>query len=107
LEEPGGFRTEFATGSRVESARQIDDYQATVGACRRLLAAHAGHEPGDPAKAAQAILTLADAANPPLRLLLGRDAVTYATQKSAAQHAEQAAWSAVSLATDFAAPDPE
>jgi NAD(P)-dependent dehydrogenase (short-subunit alcohol dehydrogenase family) len=106
LVEPGGFRTEFATGSRVESARQIDDYDATVGACRRILATHAGHEPGDPAKAAQAILTLADTPNPPLRLLLGRDAVTYATQKSAAQCAEQAVWTAVSLATDFVAPDP-
>jgi len=106
LVEPGGFRTEFATGSRVESARQIDDYDATVGACRRILATHAGHEPGDPAKAAQAILTLADTPNPPLRLLLGRDAITYATQKSAAQCAEQAVWTAVSLATDFVAPDP-
>jgi len=57
--EPGGFRTDFATRSRAQTARVIDDYDATVGQSRRLLADHAGHEPGDPIKAAQAMLAVA------------------------------------------------
>lgn len=101
LIEPGGFRTRFATGSRVESARQIPDYDGTVGVCRRILAEHAGHETGDPAKAARAILAVADAPSPPLRLLLGRDAVQYVEAKERAAQAERAAWAPLSLSTDF------
>lgn len=104
LVEPGGFRTRFATGSRIESAVQLPDYDATVGACRRILAGHAGHEIGDPAKAAQAILAVADAAAPPLRLLLGRDAVQYVDAKERAVQAERAAWTPLSLSTDFSEP---
>jgi NAD(P)-dependent dehydrogenase (short-subunit alcohol dehydrogenase family) len=100
--EPGGFRTEFAKGSRARTARIIDDYDATVGQSRRILASHAGEEIGDPAKAAQAILKVVDAAAPPLRLLLGRDAVGYTTDKLAQQTAEMEAWRAVSEGTDFA-----
>lgn len=100
LVEPGGFRTQFATGSRIESARQIADYDSTVGACRRILAAHAGREPGDPAKAAQAILAVADAVQPPLRLLLGRDAVQYVISKEQAVALERAAWISVVVSTD-------
>jgi NAD(P)-dependent dehydrogenase (short-subunit alcohol dehydrogenase family) len=101
LVEPGGFRTDFATRSRRRSARQIADYDATVGACRTLLADHGGQEFGDPAKAAQAILTIADHPAPPLRLLLGPDAVRYAREKLARQQADIAAWLELSLSTDF------
>ena len=66
--EPGGLRTDFATRSRVRTARIIEDYDATVGASRRILADHAGHEPGDPKKAAQIILEVATSDSPPLRL---------------------------------------
>ena len=93
--EPGGLRTDFATRSRVTSAREIADYDATVGACRRILAEHAGHEPGDTAKAAEAVLQIAVAADPPLRLLLGADALGYATGKLERQRAEIAAWEAL------------
>lgn len=99
--EPGGFRTDFATRSRAESARSLDDYDATVGESRRILADHAGHEPGDPAKAAQIILQVADAPAPPLRLLLGADALQYATQKLRTQNSEIEAWTSLTLATGF------
>jgi NAD(P)-dependent dehydrogenase (short-subunit alcohol dehydrogenase family) len=99
--EPGGFRTEFATGSRARTARMIDDYDATVGQSRRILADHAGHEIGDPAKAAQAIIRVAGEAAPPLRLLLGADAVGYVTHKLAAHGAEIDVWRAVSESTDY------
>lgn len=100
--EPGGLRTDFATRSRVDAARRIDDYEATVGACRRVLDAHAGYERGDPAKAAAAIVALADDPNPPARLLLGADALAYATGKLQAQMAEIEAWRDVSGAIDMA-----
>ncbi|HEY6451533.1 MAG TPA: oxidoreductase, partial [Steroidobacteraceae bacterium] len=81
LIEPGGMRTDFSGRSRAESARLIVDYEATVGANRRILAEHAGREPGDPARAARAILAVADAPHPPRRLLLGTDALGYVQRK--------------------------
>ncbi len=99
--EPGGFRTEFAKGSRATTRRTIDDYDATVGQSRRILAEHAGHEAGDPDKAADAILAVTDLDSPPLRLLLGADALGYATGKLNAQLAEIAAWKDLTLSTGF------
>jgi NAD(P)-dependent dehydrogenase (short-subunit alcohol dehydrogenase family) len=103
LIEPGGFRTDFAGRSRAESARQIADYETSVGANRRILTQHAGHEPGDPAKAALAILKVADSDQPPLRLMLGTDALGYAQRKFEQHINEIKAWDAVSRSTDFAA----
>lgn len=100
--EPGGFRTEFAKGSRARTARVIDDYDATVGESRRILADHAGHEIGDPVRAAEAIIAVVNAAQPPLRLLLGSDALDYVAHKSKAQSVEIEAWTWLSQSTDFA-----
>ena len=97
LIEPGGLRTDFATRSRRQSEKIIADYDATIGQSRRLLAEHAGGETGDPAKAAQAILAVADHPEPPLRLLLGQDALLYTEGKLAAQRAEIEAWREVTL----------
>jgi len=99
--EPGGFRTEFAKGSRVYTKRVIDDYDTTVGACLRNMEGHAGHEAGDPAKAAEAMLLVADSPNPPVRLLLGADALGYTRGKLDAQLAEIAAWEKVTTGTAF------
>jgi len=101
LIEPGGFRTDFAGRSRAVSVRRIEDYNASVGANRRILQQHAGHERGDPARAAQAILAIADHARPPLRLMLGEDALGYFERKFQQQAAEIEAWKALTLSTDF------
>ena len=101
--EPGGLKTDFATRSRFETARQIEEYDATIGQSRRILAEHAGHEGGDPARAAQAILAVAAAETPPLRLLLGTDALGYAQHKLSAQQAEIVAWAPLSTTSDFTA----
>lgn len=93
--EPGGLRTDFATRSRQRTARQIEDYEDTVGACRKLLAEHAGHESGDPARAARAIVDAAISDVPPLRLLLGEDALGYARSKLDGQRDEIERWAAV------------
>jgi NAD(P)-dependent dehydrogenase (short-subunit alcohol dehydrogenase family) len=103
LIEPGGLRTDFATRSRRQSAQIIDDYDATVGSCRRILVEHAGHELGDPVRAAKVILDVAVSDAPPLRLLLGSDAVGYATRKLQQQTDEIEAWKTISRSTDFSA----
>jgi len=99
--EPGGLRTDFATRSRRFAARVIDDYAPTVGHNRGLLAAHAGHEPGDPARAAEAIVKVATAKEPPLRLLIGSDALLYADTKFRAQMNEIGKWEALSRSADY------
>src|SRR6202167_2630737 len=71
--EPGGFRTDFA-GSSTKLSEGNPDYDSTVGATARFQRNYNGKQPGDPKKAAQAIVQLTQERNPPLRLLLGSDA---------------------------------
>jgi NAD(P)-dependent dehydrogenase (short-subunit alcohol dehydrogenase family) len=99
--EPGGMRTDYSGRSLRQAATTIDDYASVAHAARRVLADHAGHEPGDPAKVAAAILKVVDAENPPRQLLLGADAVLYATRHAARFQAELGAWASVSLSTGF------
>jgi NAD(P)-dependent dehydrogenase (short-subunit alcohol dehydrogenase family) len=71
--EPGGFRTDFA-GSSTRLSEGHPEYDSTVGATARFQRDYNGKQPGDPKKAAQAIVQLAQEQKPPLRLLLGSDA---------------------------------
>jgi NAD(P)-dependent dehydrogenase (short-subunit alcohol dehydrogenase family) len=98
LVEPGGFRTDWA-GSSMRSDEPSEPYRATVGA----FAAHrqSGVARGDPAKAAQAILRIASVADPPLRLLLGTDAVFLADVVAKKRATEDARWKELSETTDF------
>ena len=73
--EPGGMRTEWAGGSMQQSAVRIDDYDDTAGKRRQSTLAVSGNQPGDPDRAAAAMATVVDADHPPLRLLLGSDAL--------------------------------
>lgn len=100
---PGGLRTDFAGTSLRVAAGRIDDYETTAHQAERSFADHASQEPGDPAKAAQAILTLVDADTPPLRLLLGADALGYAEGEIAAMQADIAAWRPLTLSIAVAA----
>jgi NAD(P)-dependent dehydrogenase (short-subunit alcohol dehydrogenase family) len=104
LIEPGGLRTDFGTRSARQTRRVIADYDDTVGTCRRVFAEHAGHEPGDPAKAAQAVLAVVDAPDPPLRLILGEDALRYTKEKLGRLQAEMERWKALSLSIGFEEP---
>jgi hypothetical protein len=67
-----------------------------------------GVQPGDPARAARVLLDVVADADPPLRLLLGSDAVQLAEQSSRARAREASVWAGVSMSTDFdlAAPMP-
>jgi NAD(P)-dependent dehydrogenase (short-subunit alcohol dehydrogenase family) len=71
--EPGAFRT--ALFSNITASAQIADYTATVGPTRHMIETGNGTQPGDPAKAAAAILTALDTDEAPLHLPLGDDAV--------------------------------
>ena len=73
--EPGAFRTDFAGRSLTQSSTVIDDYAATAGKRRKEHDTVHGTQPGDPAKAAQAIITAVQSTEPPAFLLLGTDAL--------------------------------
>ena len=99
---PGPFRTDFI-GRSLDHAPRLPDYEGTVGKFRGFLSKMEGKQPGDPAKAAAAILDLLDAEKPPFRLLIGGYAHTIFAKKLAAQDAEMKAWKEKGLPTDFAA----
>jgi NAD(P)-dependent dehydrogenase (short-subunit alcohol dehydrogenase family) len=98
--EPGAFRTEFG-GSRMQRSREIEAYRVSTGATRAAVDAMDGTQPGDPAKAAQAILTAVDSPAPPLRLALGGDAVDAIAAKHERLAADLRAWEKVSRSTDL------
>ena len=102
LVEPSGFRTDWAGRSAKESVRTIDDYAATAGKSRLAVRASSGHQPGDPARAAQAIIAAVESATPPHHLLLGNDAYQGAMAKLGELSGLFKAWEQVSRSADFA-----
>lgn len=99
--EPGPFRTDFLGRSSVVAGHAIADYQQTAGNARIYNETQAGKQQGDPQKAVEAIVAVTEAAEPPLRLLLGKMALTRFRTKSASQTAEVDAWEATTLGADF------
>jgi NAD(P)-dependent dehydrogenase (short-subunit alcohol dehydrogenase family) len=100
--EPGGFRTDFA-GASTTIAPDNPVYAATVGKVARFQRDYNGAQPGDPVKAAAAILRVASADDPPLRLLLGSDAVRAADEAARARSEVDNKWRQLSESTDFVA----
>jgi NAD(P)-dependent dehydrogenase (short-subunit alcohol dehydrogenase family) len=98
--EPGGFRTDFA-GASTTLREGRPEYDETVGKMARYQRDYDGRQPGDPAKAAAAIIHLASLDNPPLRLPLGSDAIRAIEQNDAQRATEHATWRDLSLSTDF------
>jgi NAD(P)-dependent dehydrogenase (short-subunit alcohol dehydrogenase family) len=70
--EPGPFRTEWAGSSAEYDNTKIEDYESTVGERITGLQALSGNQPGDPAKAADAIYKLAQLEEAPVHLPLGK-----------------------------------
>ncbi|MGD6757154.1 oxidoreductase [Streptomyces sp. BH105] len=99
--EPGAFRTGFAGSADLTPVSTLDAYQDTVGPVLSALPGGSGQEPGDPAKAAAAILTAVDADEAPLRLPLGNDAVDAIAAQLDGSRAELAAWEKLARSTDF------
>ena len=98
--EPGAFRTGFSGGALAQS-RQMPEYAETVGPTREMITGIDGTQPGDPVKAAQAIIAALDAEDTPLRLPLGADAVGGIRGKLDSVRAELDHWEGVSVATGF------
>ena len=89
--EPGGFRTDFAGSSTIINEGR-PEYDSTVGAAARFHRGYNGAQPGDPAKAATVIIRLAALDEPPLRLLLGSDAVRIAEESGQARLEADKKW---------------
>jgi len=99
--EPGAFRTDWAGRSMVESSTIIDDYAETSGKRRQATRSVSGNQPGDPVRAATAIISAFEADEPPLRLLLGAPALTIARERLDALRANFEAWAETTLSADF------
>jgi len=97
---PGSFRTDWAGRSMVRSPRAIEDYDALFDPIRSAREVKSGHQPGDPVKAAQAMLQLIDSPAPPTHLLLGSDAVQLVRGKLQDLAAGIEAWEGLSCSTD-------
>ena len=100
LIEPGGFRTDFA-GASTTLREGRAEYDAVVGATARRQRDYDGRQPGDPGRAAQAILELAGMTDPPLRLALGSDAVAAIEAADLRRLEELRRWRELSASTDF------
>jgi len=99
--EPGGFRTDFAGRSLTQSANPIADYAETAGKRRKENDTVHGTQPGDPARAAQALIAVAESPDAPELLLLGDDALGAFRAVLDAQRAETDAWESTSRSTGF------
>jgi NAD(P)-dependent dehydrogenase (short-subunit alcohol dehydrogenase family) len=99
--EPGPFRTDWAGSSSVTAKTEIKDYSETAGVRVRTIHGYSGRQPGDPVKAADAIIAIANTDNPPLRLPLGKDAITAVREKLQWVEKEINDWEELSLNTAY------
>lgn len=97
---PGSFRTDWAGRSMARTPRSIADYDALFDPIRQAREDKNGKQPGDPRKAARAMLEVIAAEHPPAHLLLGSDALGLVRGKLSALTHEIRTWEAVTLSTD-------
>lgn len=101
LVEPGPFRTDWAGRSANEAPQTIDDYRETSGARLTQIRSYSGNQPGDPVRAAEAIVKTVEAPNPPLRLLLGKIALAGAHIKLEQLAQDFDSWAEVTEGADY------
>jgi NAD(P)-dependent dehydrogenase (short-subunit alcohol dehydrogenase family) len=99
--EPGAFRTGLFNPAAAYLSAPLPEYAATVGPTRDYVRSGDGTQAGDPAKAARAILAALDAPDPPLRLVLGGDAIDRIRDRLDSLTAELAHWDALGRDTAF------
>ncbi|MFI5522572.1 oxidoreductase [Streptomyces platensis] len=97
--EPGVFRTDFLDDSSLHRTTPIDDYAQTVGKTREWALDNNHQQPGDPVKAARAMIAVAGADAPPMRLPLGADCVARMESKLDVVAKEIDAWRETALDT--------
>jgi len=98
--EPGAFRTGLH-GAGMRMSEPIPAYDAIVGPVRKMQRDFDGAQPGDPAKAAAAILAALAAEEPPLRLALGADSADAIAASLESNTAELRAWEHIARSTDL------
>ena len=99
--EPGAFRTSFNGPGALLMSKPIPAYDEQIEPLRTGMPDDDGKQPGDPAKAAAAILLALDSQDPPLRLALGNDAVDAIGESLDTAKAELAAWERVGRSAVF------
>jgi NAD(P)-dependent dehydrogenase (short-subunit alcohol dehydrogenase family) len=99
--EPGAFRTDFAGRSLTQSSTVIDDYADTAGKRRKEHDTAHGTQPGDPAKAADAIIAAVESDDPPAFLLLGTDALNTYRRLADAKLDTITRWEHLTTSTDI------
>ncbi|HVS59485.1 MAG TPA: oxidoreductase [Gemmatimonadaceae bacterium] len=99
--EPSGFRTDWAGRSAAESKNRIADYAPTAGKNLDDIRGYSGKQPGDPVRAAAAIIATVESPNPPLRLLLGKAALKGARAKLDTLKRDFDAWEKTTVEADF------
>jgi NAD(P)-dependent dehydrogenase (short-subunit alcohol dehydrogenase family) len=97
--EPGAFRTGLFRADAAYLSAEMPEYAETVRPTREYVQTNHGAQPGDPAKAARAIISALDADEPPLRLVLGADAIGNIERRLAAVGDELDTWRSVGEAT--------
>ena len=99
--EPGAFRTEWSGRSMRRARRTVADYDQQIETISAARAAYNGKQPGDPAKAGDAILALLDANQPATHLLLGSDAAAAASKALNDYVREVEEWAQLTGSTDY------
>jgi NAD(P)-dependent dehydrogenase (short-subunit alcohol dehydrogenase family) len=102
LVEPGNFRTEFAGDANMRPAQSLPDYRPVIAPIEDFLYGQDGRQPGDPAKAAAAMIAVVEDQTPPRRLVLGADAYDVLDRTLAARAADIARYRDLGEATGFA-----
>ena len=97
--EPGGFRTDWA-GASMTFAPHVEGYETTVDATKEFLTSRKFNPLGDPGKAAQVIVNIANHPEPPLHLVLGSEAAAILRKANELRNAEFEQWLPVTLSTD-------
>lgn len=98
---PSGFRTDWAGRSANDSKIVIEDYATTAGKNKGDIRGYSGNQPGDPVRAAKAMIKVVEAENPPLRLLLGVAALKGGRIKLEELKNDFDTWADVSEGADF------
>jgi len=100
---PSGFRTDWAGRSAKNTSISIEDYATTAGKNMGDIRGYSGNQPGDPVRAAKAMILVTETENPPLRLLLGAAALKGGRIKLDELKHDFDTWAAVSEGADFPA----
>ncbi len=99
--QPSGFRTDWAGRSAADAPHKIEDYAETAGANQAAIRGYSGNQPGDPVRAARAIVGAVESENPPFNLFLGRAALKNARLRLEALQNDVETWAEVSEGADF------